>query len=240
MNILVVGAGEMGTWFGSCLSFSVAYADHDRDTAARAAETTDGRDVPLSTEEHFDAVCLAVPMSAISEAIALHAARAERAIIDITGVMGIPIEGMREHAPDLERLSLHPLFSTDHAPGRVAYVPDSPGPVTESVTDDLAGQGNTLFETTPEEHDRAMSTVQARTHAAVLAFGLAREEVREEFQTPISEQLAQLTEQVTNGNPRVYAEIQETFDGATDVADAAGQIAEADEAAFEALYRDAR
>lgn len=240
MNVLVVGAGEMGTWVGGCLSGSVAYADRNRTNAERAATATDGRAVAVDTDERFDAVCLAVPIPAAEVAIATHIDRARRAVLDLTGVMGPAIAAMREHGPDHERMSLHPLFSARHAPGRIAVVPDASGPVTDAIRDDLSANGNTLFETTAEEHDRSMATVQARTHAAILAFGLAGEPVREEFHTPVSKQLSVLAERVTSGNPRVYAEIQEAFGGAEDVAQAAVRIADADEETFEALYQEAK
>jgi prephenate dehydrogenase len=239
MNVLVVGAGEMGTWFGGCLGASVAYADHNRASAEWAAAATDGRVVALDTNERFDAVCLAVPISAVRDAIATHISRTDRAVLDVTGIMGPAVTTMREHGPDHERMSLHPLFSARRAPGHVAVVPDAPGPVTDNIRDDLTACGNDLFETTTEEHDRSMATIQARTHAAVLAFGLARDEVREEFHTPISEQLFSLVERVTSGNPRVYSEIQSAF-GADEVAEAATRLADADEETFEALYREAR
>lgn len=240
MNVLVVGAGEMGTWFGGCLSASVAYADRDRAAAEAAAATTGGRTVHLDTTEQFDAVCLAVPISAVEDAIATHAARATRAVLDVAGVMEPAITAMRTHAPDHERLSLHPLFGSEYAPGRIAVVPDATGPVTDQVRSDLRDADNELFETTAEEHDRSMATVQARTHAAILAFGLASEPVREEFHTPVSEQLSTLLTRVTNGNPHVYAEIQSAFDGAEDIAAAATRLAQAEDETFETLYREAR
>jgi prephenate dehydrogenase len=81
-----------------------------------------------------------------------------------------------------------------------------------------------------------METVQAKTHAAVLAFGLAADPVPEAFQTPISTVLFDLVEQVTGGDPRVYADIQAAFDGADDVVAAAEEIAAADDRQFRTLY----
>ncbi|MFB6217567.1 MAG: prephenate dehydrogenase, partial [Halobacteriaceae archaeon] len=104
----------------------------------------------------------------------------------------------------------------------------------------LADRGNTLVEVTPEEHDEAMRTVQGRAHAAVLAFGLAAEEVPEGLETPVYEALSEVLAQVTGGTPRVYADIQAAFDGADDVAAAARRIAGADREAFADLYEDAR
>jgi len=242
MNGLVVGAGEMGRWLADVLGdagFEVAVADADPDVATAAADAPGVRAVAVDGEERFELVCVAVPIPAAEEAIADAAGRADRALLDVTGTMAGPVAAMREHAPDRERVSLHPLFAADAEPGNVAVVPDAAGPVTDAVRETLADRDNHLFETTPEEHDRAMETVQARVHAAVLAYGLAAEEVPEEFHTPVSAGLADLVERVTGGDGRVYADIQAAFDGAGDVAEAARRVAEADRETFRELYEDA-
>jgi len=217
----------------------VAFADLDADAAAAAADAVGERRVSPDTDEQFDVVCVAVPMSAAEDAIAEHAGRATEAIVDVTGEMAGPVEAMAEHAPDLERASLHPLFAPENAPGNVAVVRDAAGQTTDAVLDAIAAAGNEVFETTPEEHDEAMATVQAGAHTAVLAYALAAEDVPERFQTPISSGLLDLVEQVTGANPRVYGEIQSTFDGAETVAAAARRIADADDQAFDELYREA-
>jgi prephenate dehydrogenase len=160
-------------------------------------------------------------------------------MVDVTGVMGAPLAAMGEHLPDHERVSLHPLFAPANAPGNVAVVDDGPGPTTDRLCAALAAAGNHLFETTAVEHDRAMETVQSSAHAAVLAYALAAREVRPEFHTPVSAGLVDLVDRVTGGTPRVYREIQSTFDGADRVAEAAARIAAADDEAFEALYYEA-
>jgi prephenate dehydrogenase len=239
MNLLIVGAGAMGRWVADTVDADVAFLDRDADTAETAAEAVDGRVVPVDTEERFDAVCLAVPMSAVIDTIELYAPLAKRAVFDITGVMAAPVAAMREHAPDRERVSFHPLFAPRNAPGNVAVVADESGPVTDAVREDMTATDNHVFETTIEEHDEAMETVQAGAHTAVLAYALAAGDVREEFATPVSAGLRDLVETVTDGSPTVYAEIQSIFDGADDVAAAAAQIAAADDDEFERLYRDA-
>ena len=233
MDALVVGAGEMGRWLVDVLGeFDVAVADADPDAAAAAP----GRTVPLGSEERFDLVCVAVPIPAATETIADAADRAERALLDVTGTMADPVAAMREHAPDRERVSLHPLFSPANEPGNVPVVADAPGPVTGAVREALTARENRLFETTPEEHDRAMETVQARVHTAVLAYGLAAEDVPDRFHTPVSAGLADLVDGVVGGEARVYADVQDVFDGAEDVADAARRLAETDHDTFRRLY----
>jgi prephenate dehydrogenase len=244
MKLLVVGAGEMGRWFGEVVASGVeeadvAFADTDPEVAETAAAEVGGRAVSLSTDERFDAVCVAVPVSAAESAVEDHAPKAERALVDVTGQMAAPVDAMRSAAPDRERVSLHPLFASANAPGNVAVVGDAEGPIADRILGALDGAGNRLVETTAAEHDEAMETVQAGTHAAVLAFALAAEDVPEGLTTPIFEELSAVAEQVAGNTPEVYAEIQATFDGAERVAEAAARLADADESEFAALYRDA-
>ena len=239
MDLLVVGAGSMGRWVGRTVEADVAFADVDADAARDAAASVGGRAVDLDVRETFDAVCLAVPLSVVGRGIREYAPRADRAVFDVSGVMTVPVEAMRTHAADRERASLHPLFAPENAPGNVAVVTDADGPVVDAVVDDVRAAGNRAFETTPAEHDAAMETVQAAAHAAVLAFSLAAEDVREEFDTPVSSGLSDLVDTVTDGSPHVYREIQEAFPGADRVAEAARRIADADGDEFESLYREA-
>jgi len=230
----------MGRWVGRATGAvfdDVAFHDREPSAATAAAETVDGR--VADEEDRFDAVCLAVPIPALADAVAGHASRAERACFDVTGVMDPAVETLREGAPDRERLSLHPLFAPDNEPGNVACVPDAPGPVTDAVREALTDRGNRVFETTPAEHDEAMTTVQARAHAAVLAYALAGDPVREEFHTPVSGALTDLAERVASGDADVYADIQRIFDGTDAVVEAARRITDADPDGFEALYRRA-
>lgn len=248
MDILVVGAGEMGRWAADTLDADLTFTDVDPAVAEDAAATRTGADAidpidpdgtPGRTLPQFDAVCFAVPITAIEPSIETYTPLATDAVFDLAGVMDAPIAAMRSHADALERASFHPLFAPPRAPGNIAAVLDSPGPTIERVIDGFEAAHNRVFETTVEEHDRAMETVQAGAHAAILAFGLAAEDVREEFSTPVSTGLNDLLETVTEGSPSVYAEIQSTFEGADRVAEAATEIAEADDETFERLYEAA-
>ena len=247
MDLLVVGAGEIGRWVadtfradGSGVDADVTFTDRDPEVAADAAEPRGADAVPPDAGTTHDAVCLAVPMSAVPDAVAAYAPRADRAVFDVSGEMTAAIGAMREHAPDLERASYHPLFAPPRVPGNVACVVDEGGPTVEAVSAAIEAGGNAVFETTAAEHDRAMETVQAGAHAAILAWRLAGEDVREEFHTPVSRALDDVADTVTEGAPAVYAEIQAAFDGADAVADAASEIAEADPERFAGLYERAR
>ena len=238
MNVLVVGAGAMGRWFARTVrdAAAVAFTDTDPSVARAAADAVDGRAVPTDTDEAFDVVCIAVPMPAARVAIEQYGPLAADAVVDVTGSMRDPVAAMREAAPDAARMSLHPLFAPDNAPGNVAVVTDSGDETTDALLDVLREAGCDCFETTPAEHDEAMQTVQAGAHTAILAFALAADSVPDEFQTPVSQGLYDLVEQVTGGDPHVYADIQRAFDGAEPVADAAGRIADADYEEFQRLY----
>lgn len=247
MDVLVVGAGEMGRWFARALledapePVSVTFADTDPAAASAAADAFgDAATTTVDDAPAVATVCIAVPIPAAAAAIERWAGRAESAIVDLTGTMATPVAAMERHAPALERLSLHPLFAPANEPGNVAAVPANPDRLTDLVHAALTDRGNAWFETTPAEHDRAMETVQARTHTAVLAYALAAEPVDDRFHTPVSGTLADLVEQVLDGDPGVYADIQTTFEGAEDVADAAGRLADASPETFSALFEAAR
>ncbi|QLC34580.1 prephenate dehydrogenase [Halarchaeum sp. CBA1220] len=246
MEVLVVGAGEMGRWFAAAVASDVAFADADPARAEAAADALDrrARAVPLDSSESFGVVCVAVPMRVATEAVAEHAGKAEQAVVDVTGSMRAPLDAMARVAPARERVSFHPLFAADAAPGTVAVSTAAGGPATDGVRRDLEAAGNDLVDVAPEEHDDAMRTVQGRTHAAILAFALAADaaetEVPDALATPVYDQLAALAARVLDGTPRVYADIQATFDGARDIAAAAERLAETDPEDYDDLFEDVR
>ncbi|MFC3476678.1 prephenate dehydrogenase/arogenate dehydrogenase family protein [Halobacterium litoreum] len=240
MDVLVVGAGAVGRWFADVADAPVAFADVDADRAQRAAEDYDGRAraVDVDSDESFGLVAVAVPMGVAGDAIERHASKAQRAVVDFTGEMRGPLAAMAKAAPARERVSFHPLFAPEHAPGRVAVSSGAPGPGTDHVREWLEAAGNELVDVEPGEHDDAMATIQGRAHAAVLAFALAADDVPDELATPVYEDLRALADRVTGGNSRVYADIQDAFDGADDVARAAKRLADENEA-FAEVYEDA-
>jgi prephenate dehydrogenase len=247
METLVVGAGAMGRWTGrvvrDALELAPVFLDRDPGTAREAAAAVGGRaldpeEAAGGDDETFAVVCVAVPIPGAADAIRRYGPLAREAVLDVTGTMAGPVAAMADlSGPELA--SLHPLFAPDSEPGNVPVVVDQRGPTVEAVLTTLEDRGNHVFETTPSEHDRAMETVQARTHAAVLAFALAAESVPEAFHTPVSAELAALADRVTDGDARVYADIQAAFDGADDVAAAARRVADAEADSFAGLYREA-
>jgi prephenate dehydrogenase len=242
MKLLVVGAGEMGTWFArTCLReldepVELAVADADESVARAAGADLGASVVTADSDERFSLVCLAVPIPTVEAAAKTWGGRADDALVDVTGVMEPALSAMGAAAADAERVSFHPLFAPDSAPGNIAVVADATGPVTDRVRAALSAAGNNCFETTAREHDEAMKTVQARVHAAILAFGIATEDVPDPFQTPVSAAMFELLDRVTGNDPRVYSDIQAAFDGAEDVAAAARTVADADSERFAEIY----
>lgn len=241
MQALIVGSGTMGRWFADVTGdwLAVSFTDIEPERAADAAAAYDVDSLAPDEARPVDLVCTAVPLSVTAPVIAEFGSLAERAFVDLSGIMEAPVAAMREHTDECERVSLHPLFAPENAPGNIAVVAENSGKLTEELVARLATAGNHPFETTVEEHDRAMETVQAKTHAALIAYALAAEPVPEEFQTPISSELSGLAAAVLSGTPQVYAEIQTHFPGAEAIAAQAAAIAESDEETFMRLYRQA-
>ena len=239
MKLLIVGSGSMGRWFASSIDAEVTFLDIKTEMAQGAAEDIGGKVADLDTEELFDVVCIAVPIPYVTEAISAYAKNATGVICDITGVMKAPMEAMKACASDIGRVSLHPLFGPGNYPGRIALVIGETGPLAERIFNDLEKAGNTLFITTAEEHDEVMKTVQGMTHAAILSFALAAKEVPEEFGTRIFDVLVELVKEMTNGNARVYSDIQEVFGGSKEIVEAANRISNADWEEFRRLYEEA-
>ncbi|MEF8771533.1 prephenate dehydrogenase/arogenate dehydrogenase family protein [Halodesulfurarchaeum sp.] len=240
MDALIVGSGAVGRWVGARFDGSVSFADADRETAeSAAAEVAGGSVADLEGTEAYDVVAIAVPIRVTPTVIRAQASRAEGAIVDFTGSMTEPLAVMEETASAVERVSFHPLFAPEHAPGRIAKSVGKGGPIVDEITRSFVEAGNTVVPVEPAVHDDAMGTVQGRVHAAVLAFGLAADPVPEKLGTPVYEELQALRERVTSGEPGVYADIQETFDGIEALQEAIDQLAQADRAEFEALYDDA-
>lgn len=240
MQVAIIGAGAMGTWFAEVTAgwLDPMFVDPDEDRAVAVANRFDAQSGTLEEHGSIDVVCTAVPLRKTERILKEYAPYAERAVIDLSGEMRTPLDAMRTAVPDCERLSLHALFAPDHAPGNIAVVGEETGVIYERLRERLASRDNRVFETTAEAHDRAMETVQAKVHAAVMAYAMTAKPIDERFHTPISAELSDLAARMLAGSPRVYADIQATFGGAEDLAEAANAIATADRDAFEELYRE--
>lgn len=197
-------------------------------------------------------VILCLPEAAALPALAqlLPVLSAGALLVDTMSVK-TPVE--REFAgrrPDIEYLSLNPLFSPELglAGQNVAAVALQPGPRADLFLQALRAWGAGVRLLSAEEHDRAAAATQAATHCAILAYGLCLSRLG--FQpealllTPPHAALLALVARITSRDPEVYRHIQTDNPFAQEarqalaeaVTELAAVIDSGDPAAFAALF----
>jgi prephenate dehydrogenase len=120
------------------------------------------------------------------------------------------------HAAHLEAVSLNPMFAPALGfDGRaVAAVVVHDGPRARALLGAIGRRGGRVTEVGAEEHDRVAAVTQALTHAAVLAFGLALDELGVEVEalsalaTPPHVTLLALLARIASGEPETYRDVQ--------------------------------
>jgi 4-amino-4-deoxyprephenate dehydrogenase len=216
--VVAGGAGAMGGLMAELLrgaGADVLIAD------PRAPEPADilAPGTALALElERADIVVLAVPGRVALEAVADVSAWMRRGalLVDTASVKSGIVAELAEHATRLEALSLHPLFAPELGfEGRaVAAVTVRGGPLGRALLDAVRAQGAVVADVDADEHDRATAATQALTHAAVLAFGLALEELgmTAEELVPLAPPphlaLLALLARICAGEPETYSEVQ--------------------------------
>lgn len=167
------GLGAFGQLAAKHLAphFDVRAYDPAPDAAARAkALGVEAAD--MAEAASADIVILAMPVQALEELCRQIAPllREGALVMDVCSVKVKPMETMRAQLPAHVRLvGTHPLFGPESARDGVAghQVVLTPAQgvdcahVREFLTSKLALQ---VFESTPEDHDRAMAVVQGLTH----------------------------------------------------------------------------
>jgi prephenate dehydrogenase len=126
------------------------------------------------------------------------------------------VAALAAHAAHLEAVSLNPMF----APGlgfdgrAVAAVVVHDGPRARALLDAIGRRGGRVAEVGADQHDRVAAVTQALTHAAVLAFGLALDELDVAVEDvgvlatpPHLTQLALLA-RIASGEPETYWDVQ--------------------------------
>ena len=121
---------------------------------------------------HEDAALAALPAVA-------NALPPDRLLVDTLSVKTRIVAALAEHAAHLEAVSLNPMFAPDlRFDGRaVAAVVVRDGPRARALLDAVRTLQGQVTELGADEHDRLTAVTQALTHAAVLAFGLALDEL---------------------------------------------------------------
>jgi prephenate dehydrogenase len=165
-----------------------------------------------------DLVLLAVP-----EEVALAAiAGVARALVpgallaDTLSVKSRVVASLRADAGHLEAVSLNPMFAPSLGiEGRaIAAVVVHDGPRTDELLELLRSRGGRVVAVGAQEHDELTAVTQALTHAAVLAFGLALEELDVdvgdlgELAPPPHLALLAMLARIASGQPETYWDVQ--------------------------------
>jgi prephenate dehydrogenase len=128
-----------------------------------------------------DIVVLAVPEHAALTAVPALARllRPGVLLVDTLSVKTGIVAALAAHAAHLEAVSLNPMFAPDLGFDNraVAAVVVRDGPRARALLDAVGRRGGRVAELGADEHDRVAAVTQALTHAAVLAFGLALDEL---------------------------------------------------------------
>ncbi|MCW3015364.1 MAG: prephenate dehydrogenase/arogenate dehydrogenase family protein [Solirubrobacterales bacterium] len=165
-----------------------------------------------------DIVVLAVPEGVALAAVPALARqlRPGALLVDTLSVKTGIVATLGAHAAHLEAVSLNPMFAPALGfDGRaVAAVVVRDGPRSRALLDAVGRRGGRVAEVGADEHDRVVAVTQALTHAAVLAFGLALDELDVDVEdlgalaTPPHVTLLGLLARITSGGPETYRDVQ--------------------------------
>jgi prephenate dehydrogenase len=137
-------------------------------------------------------------------------------LVDTLSVKTGIVAALAAHGAHLEAVSLNPLFAPALGfDGRaVAAVVVRDGSRARALLDAVGRHGGRVAEIGADEHDRVAAVTQALTHAAVLAFGLALDELGVAVEdigavaTPPHLTLLALLARIASGQPETYWDVQ--------------------------------
>jgi len=263
--VIVGGRGGVGRMFADALD---ARGADVRLVDTRSPAQPDERFVPgditridagLARElGGADVVLLAVPESVALAGFTgtVRAMRPGTLVVDTLSVKTQIVELARTEAGGLQALSLNPMFAPELGmAGRpVAAVVMHDGPLARTLLRLISADGAQVTELTAQRHDQLAAAMQALTHAAVLAFGLALGElgvdltqVRRLAPPPHATMLSLLA-RIACGTPQTYWDVQAANPWAAraresmaaGVARLAGIVQAGDETGFAALLGQLR
>lgn len=231
-SVLVVGsAGAMGSLLVGLLD-QVTDVEVTAVDLVSAPQPTLGRELIGNIESispdlaavlsTVDVVMLALPEGVAERAAAevFATVRSTALVVDTlsvkTGWFSKVAAHLQGTEPRPEVLSINPMFAPALGfPGRgVAVVSVHDGPRSGWFRDLLGRWGADLIVMEPDEHDRFMASIQAATHAAVLAFGLAMADLGHDLDrlwpalTPPHRTMLALAARICAGDAHVYHDIQ--------------------------------
>ncbi len=227
---IIGGSGEFGRVFAKIFKeqgFYVTITDVDFEKAKRAAKEL-GVDVKSNAEatKESDIVIISVSINKTVDAIKEVAplVREGSLLMDFTSVKLEPCRAMEKYASKgVEIIGLHPMFGPriTSLEGQVFVVtPVRPKNIEESnwwrsfLKPFLEKNRARYIITTPEEHDRIMSVVQALTHFVYISVASTLKELNfnvkesRKYASPIYELMIDLIARIVGQNPWLYAYIQ--------------------------------
>jgi prephenate dehydrogenase len=210
--VVAGGAGAVGAMMADLLRNAggdVLVVDRDRGDITAMDER-------LRAEvEHADVVVLAVPEPVALAAIPAVAGALKPGglLVDTLSVKTRVVAALEAHAAHLEVVSLNPMFAPAAGfDGRaVAAVVVHDGPRVRALLAAIGRRGAHVTELGADEHDRIAAATQALTHAAVLAFGLALDELgvpTSALATPPHATMLALLARIAQGAPATYWDVQ--------------------------------
>ena len=165
-----------------------------------------------------DLVLLAIPEDVAMAAVGpvARALQPGALLADTLSVKTAIVAALEGEAPPLEALSLNPMFTPSLGiDGRaVAAVIVRDGPRVGALLELLRSRGAHVVELSAREHDELTAVTQTLTHAAVLAFGLALEELDAdvdalgELAPPPHLTLLAMLARIASGQAATYREVQ--------------------------------
>ncbi|WP_242215253.1 prephenate dehydrogenase dimerization domain-containing protein [Bacillus cereus group sp. BfR-BA-01383] len=222
--VIVGGSGGVGSMFATLLAKSgveVCIIDITPLTTEFQFEKCDiTAPTPhaISFIEKADMVMLALPENIALQAVAIVGEKMKKAALLVhTLSVQVPIAtkiGVLEMP--LEVVGLNPMFAPNLSiVGRpVAVIVQNSGPRADKLIQLLLTWGGSVVQLDAEEHDQLVAAMQALTHAAVFAFGLALADLdvdivkMSSLAPPPHATLLALLARISSGTPEVYWDIQ--------------------------------
>jgi 4-amino-4-deoxyprephenate dehydrogenase len=222
--VVVGGAGAVGAMFVDLflsVGAEVCVVDSKQPREGARFEPGDITDLDKRLADRIgtaDLVLLAVP-----EQVALAAVRGIAAamrqgalLVDTLSVKERIVKKVRADAVGVESVSLNPMFapSLGIAGRPVAAIVVRDGPRTQELLRVIGSWGGRVIRVSADEHDRLAGATQALTHAAVLAFGFALDDLHVDvaelraIAPPPHAALLALLARIVSGTPQTYWDVQ--------------------------------
>ena len=171
MKIGIIGFGSFGQFMAKHLKDRAEVVVTNTSNKEKEAKRIGVKFLPLDEAIKSDVVILSVPIEKMKDV--LHSIKDKlnpgTLVLDVCSVKIFPCELMKKNLPDnVEIIGTHPLFGPESAKnslkGMKIALCNVRSKRVEKVRKFCEGLGLTVFEVSPEEHDREMAVSQALTH----------------------------------------------------------------------------